>query len=422
MADPTLTGDPAPAADDGVAQRRLASRVLAWQRRNPLARRVTEADVTGLGVIALPYSEGAGAAATPLFHQPGLLPGLSHRQLVEFAGRHAVAKRPGADGWPQRDVERADAASEPAPQTRYLLTAALPGRRGQPSRLLLAPSGTAIWGRRPLDLVRVGVACVAGVALLGLLGFGVASMLTGGAATQHAPHAPLPAGAASGGGQAVASRATRSEAAPSTASQAAPAAASSVASGAASAVALSASVPAPSASAIGAAVAALGTAGAQRPPAAPTAPAASTPKATASANAASGSPPAASVPAGAKHEGAASVPAAAASLPAPRLLPMPSRAAMAASAAEQGRPAPVVATGPHYAIVSVPTRQRAAAEATLQRVRQLLGPAIGDLQAQVMPSPQGFVVTLWPLPTQADAERLADVLARRGVPMKWMEF
>lgn len=79
-------------------------------------------------------------------------------------------------------------------------------------------------------------------------------------------------------------------------------------------------------------------------------------------------------------------------------------------------------TGPHYALVSMPARKRAEAEATLQRVRQLLGPAIGSLQSQVMPSPQGFVVTLWPLPSQGDAEHLAEVLGRRGVPMKWMEF
>jgi hypothetical protein len=44
------------------------------------------------------------------------------------------------------------------------------------------------------------------------------------------------------------------------------------------------------------------------------------------------------------------------------------------------------------------------------------------MQAQVMTTPQGHVVTIWPLPSQEDAERLAEVLARRGVPMKWMEF
>jgi hypothetical protein len=82
----------------------------------------------------------------------------------------------------------------------------------------------------------------------------------------------------------------------------------------------------------------------------------------------------------------------------------------------------VIPAGPHYALVSLPSKKRAGAEATLAQVHKLLGPAIGSLQAQIMPSPEGYVVTIWPLPTQADAERLAEVLARRGVPMKWLEF
>jgi len=84
--------------------------------------------------------------------------------------------------------------------------------------------------------------------------------------------------------------------------------------------------------------------------------------------------------------------------------------------------ASALAQGAHYALVSPPTQKREAAEATLEHLRKVLGPAIGTLQAQVMPSPDGFVVTIWPLPTQADAERLAEVLSRRGVPMKWLEF
>jgi hypothetical protein len=65
---------------------------------------------------------------------------------------------------------------------------------------------------------------------------------------------------------------------------------------------------------------------------------------------------------------------------------------------------------------------RPAAEVTRVRIPQVLGSAMGLLQAQAMESPQGFVVTVWPLPTQADAGGLAEVLARRGVPMKWLAF
>jgi hypothetical protein len=106
------------------------------------------------------------------------------------------------------------------------------------------------------------------------------------------------------------------------------------------------------------------------------------------------------------------------------VLAMPSKPAAAAApdAALSPTEPPAIPSGPHYALVSEPAKKRELAEATLQRVHQLLGPAMGLLQAQIMPSPQGYVVTIWPLPTQADAEHLAEVLARRGVPMKWMEF
>lgn len=97
-------------------------------------------------------------------------------------------------------------------------------------------------------------------------------------------------------------------------------------------------------------------------------------------------------------------------------------AAPVASAPVPAASAAALAPGPHFALVSVPSKKRAGAEETLTRVRKLLGPAIGTMQAQIMPTPEGFVVTIWPLPTQADAEQLADVLARRGVPMKWLEF
>src|SRR5689334_17066494 len=125
MVDLTLP-DASPARDMGDASGRLVARVRASQHRHPLASRLPAADVTGLVVIALPYGPAdAGGQLQPLFHQPSLLPGLSHRALVDFAQRHAVNYRPGPADWPQRDVKRADASADPAPETRYLLTAAV---------------------------------------------------------------------------------------------------------------------------------------------------------------------------------------------------------------------------------------------------------------------------------------------------------
>lgn len=393
MVDLTLP-DASPAQDGGDAARRLAERVVAWQHRHPLARRIGPGEVAGWGVIALPYGEaGPDGRPSPLFHQPSLLPGLPHRALVDFAARHAVDTRPGPADWPQRDIERADASAEPAPATRYLLTAAITEPRSAvPRRLLVAPAGPAIWGARPPARARLALAGLLGLLVLALAAGGLVRLQRSAGGTAEVVAAPA----------GVASVASATRAAPSTP---APVAASAVAT-AASASAVASVPPVVALPASAAATAA--------------------PRSSAAASAVA-VPAAAAVPL-AKASAAVQPASAPAPVPPPRLLPMPAvrdasaaRAASSPLAASAPGPQPM-ATGPHYALVSAPTRKRADAEATLKRVRQLLGPAIGSLQAQVMPSPQGFVVTLWPLPTQADAEHLADVLGRRGVPMKWLEF
>lgn len=380
MVELTLPDVP-PAQGAGDPARRLAERVVAWQHRQPLARRIGPGEVAGWGVIALPYGDA------PLFHQPSLLPGLSHRALVDFAARHAVDQRPGPADWPQRDIERADASAEPAPKTRYLLTAAISEpRSATPRRLLLAPAGPAIWGRRPPDRARLAVAALLGVAGVVLAVWGLVRVV-------H------PAPAAS---EAVPASAEAASALPPAPPASAPSRAPAIAAASSAMVAVPASAPValPPAALVPASAPAMSMRAA-------VAPASSPASARAAATVAPAPSPAAPV------------------VPPPRLLPMPARGASAEAPVAASSPASATAplpAGPHFALVSMPARKRAEAEATLQQVRQLLGPAIGTLQAQVMPSPQGFVVTLWPLPSQADAEHLAQVLARRGVPMKWMEF
>jgi hypothetical protein len=410
MVDLTLPDD-SPAPDTGEAAERLVARVQAWQHSHPLARRLPAADVGGLGVIALPFdAPESGGKPRPLFHQPSLVPGLSHRALVEFAQRHAVTLRPGPADWPLREVERADASTEPAPETRYLLTAAItePVKPGaQPRRLLIAPEGQAIWGPRPLSRKRVIEAAVVLLLILIAVVWGQRGRLGPGVAT------PLPALPASSPASAAVPAIVASIPQPAPAAPAPAVAPSRPAAASVAASAVAASVPArvvPTLSAIASAVAPAASA-----PKAATAPARGAP--TPVAPAASGPP-------------AASPPASAVLPPPPKLLPMPALRGAAASAAAAASvpsaPAPaasvVIPAGPHFALVSVPSKKRAVAEQTLARIRKLLGPAIGNLQAQIMPTPEGFVVTIWPLPTQADAEQLADVLSRRGVPMKWLEF
>lgn len=414
MVDLTLP-DPSPAPgstnDSGDAAARLVARVQAWQHRNPLARRLPAADVNGLGVIALPFgAPAADGKLQPLFHQPSLVPGLSHRALVEFALRHAVKYRPGPSDWPVREVERADASPDPAPETRYLLTAAItePVKPGaQPRRLLIAPEGPAIWGPRPLSRRRVAEAIGVLLLIVLALAWGQRGRLAGG-----------------GGGPAIVSAVV---------SAGAPASAASV-----PLAARQASLPA---SAVAAASAPETHAAAVRPPvvaaavpasvamrgASASAPLVATPPPVPASSGRLASSPGA--PSSSPAPKAASAPVAPASValpPPPKLLPMPSLRGAGASAAASA-PAPAASSadapaGPHFALVSLPSKKRAGAEETLARVRKLLGPAIGNLQAQIMPTPDGFVVTIWPLPTEADAEQLANVLARRGVPMKWLEF
>jgi hypothetical protein len=403
MVDLTL---PDVALAQGDVGRRLAERVCAWQHRHPLARRIVPGEVAGWGVIALPYgAAGPGGEATPLFHQPSLLPGLPHRALVDFAARHGVDQRPGPADWPQRDIERADAVAEPAPTTRYLLTAAITDpRSATPRRLLLAPAGPAIWGPRPPDRVRLGGAALLAAALLALAAWGLVQ-----ATRQSAVVPVVPAASAASAASAVqpvsAPALSPAASAPPSSAPALPSSASGLT---ASTPPASATIRASEAPAASVPAGVSRAASAPRPVAPPASPAAL--------SVARASAPAAPAPASA----ATAVP-----VPPPRLLPMPNTGGpSAAASAGASAPASVapVPVGPHYALVSMPTRKRAEADATLQRVRQLLGPAIGSLQAQVMPSPQGFVVTLWPLPSQGDAQHLAEVLGRRGVPMKWMEF
>lgn len=399
MVDLTL---PDVALAQGDVGRRLAERVCAWQHRQPLARRIVPGEVAGWGVIALPYGEaGPGGEPTPLFHQPSLLPGLPHRALVDFAAHHGVDQRPGPADWPQRDIERADAVAEPAPITRYLLTAAITDpRSATPRRLLLAPAGPAIWGARPPDRVRLAVAALLATVLLALAAWGLVQ------ATRQSAVVPLVPATSAASPVQPASAPAFSSSAPVVASSA-PAVPSS---------ASGLTIASPPLAAVRASAAPAPSVPVGVSPATPAPRLAAQPASASALPAAKASAPALLAPASA----ASTVP-----VQPPRLLPMPNTrgpsAATSAVAPASASAAPVP-TGPHYALVSVPTRKRADAEVMLQRVRQLLGPAIGALQAQVMPSPQGFVVTLWPLPTQGDAEQLAEVLGRRGVPMKWMEF
>jgi hypothetical protein len=197
----------------GDARAFLVERVLAWQHRHPLARRLHPQQVDSVGLVAVPFTvpftvpgaaapaaEAATAAPEPaagsrlrdraLARAKGeapaspdagatasrrgwkrafdekLVDGLSAARLARFALRHGSASRPTAAGWPVREVALdARAAADGATVVLWLQTAEL--RAGtRLRRVFLAPDGTAVLGRRLVAPLRLGTTLAAGAAVL----------------------------------------------------------------------------------------------------------------------------------------------------------------------------------------------------------------------------------------------------------------
>ncbi len=175
----------------------LIDRIVAWHNRNALTRRITPAQVSGIGVVALPFAaappaagdESPSAAAGPLvgghigtalveikrrlhglcgqfrigrkpaadalFDEDFIAP-LQPRLVAKFARRHGELQRPGSADWPQRDIPPAAAEASTARCTRYLRTAAievgstrlriLVGHGAKPAIV-----GPRLWSRRRLS-------------------------------------------------------------------------------------------------------------------------------------------------------------------------------------------------------------------------------------------------------------------------------
>lgn len=162
----------------------LAARVVAWHNRHPLARRITPAQVSGIGVVSLPFAlpEAAADGAEPPV--PALRPiftadwmyGAMPARLDAFASTHGAYPLEAAQHWPWRHVDAllarshaADAEGLTGRTARHLLSAVIDvdGRR---VRVLVAPvadlSQAPVFGRRLLSLPRLGGASAAGSAVL----------------------------------------------------------------------------------------------------------------------------------------------------------------------------------------------------------------------------------------------------------------
>lgn len=116
--------------------------------------------------------------AKPVFSEDFIAP-LSPRQVARFAGHHGVEQRPGAAGWPQRDVLidiRRLPASGVQALTLYLRSATIEVGNRRLRLLVGVGPGAAVLGQRLWSRPRIGAAAglvtllFAAVALLPLLG------------------------------------------------------------------------------------------------------------------------------------------------------------------------------------------------------------------------------------------------------------
>lgn len=392
-----------------ISHDELVARVVAWHNRHPLARRITAAQVQGVGVVVLPFiapgwatpappqppTEATGAtlreralaetqagvgavvgnavvAALPqpvpskaqrhrwraAFSEDFIAP-LKPRRVARFARGHAGLESPPASAWPRREVlvDAALLAGQDAPAWLYLHTAAVEvGSRR--IRLLLSETapGLAI-GPRLWSAQRAWGAGLTAVALL-------AAAL--GATQGHFPNKPGP-------------ETMLAAALPDAASAPPPAIAR-----------LPEPVPEPVPQ--------------QAPPPEPDEP--TTAPATAPTTAPTTWPVNIRPQIDAETARAARRDAA-------------SWRAMDAAASSTPRPP----AGGHYALVARSTKSRAASEVLLGFMKTA---AIEEGKAaqrqEVLPAQNGWRATLWPFATAQDAQLARELLAARGVDVDVVSF
>lgn len=429
------TGDgPGKDPGDGPSLERIAPRLVAWHNRHPLARRITAADVHTLGVVALPFmgaprqearepsldapsaapTSPSPAAATrrrfalPWAKRPVLGPravwderfiaGASTRQIEAMALAQSFGEAP--SDMPLRRIAIAPALaagdanqSGAWPLELYLLSAAIDAGPAR-SRVLVGQLGKVL-GRRCLDPRRLGLAAAAGLLLLALLGW---ALWPASPKTEAAPPAAAPAASAAS-----------ATAAPLPASAASAALAADEAASAASAASAVPGTDAASAAPGEAASAA----------AAPASIALPFPLKRDQAPMQSGSAAAANTAA----SSAAGSAAASAASAKPGQEPQESRVSVdevGLGKLRQMEPGTKV-----VALVSLPQKSKAEAEAQLARMRELLGQTLkGDapLSGAVLQTKDGWRAAMWPFASREEAQLVNAMLIARGMRLRAVDF
>lgn len=445
----------------------LAANVASWHNRHPLARRITAAQVTGLGVVALPFaslapvadasspvtvndtdatppaasstlrqraqsaeeaaapiaaSHAAAPAASERAFDEAFLPTVSPRRAAAFAAQHGADTDPSAGAGPRRDVVvQSRLLGGRALRWRFVRTAAVEAGDWR-TRVLISADAQGvprILGRRLYSPTRIGAG-------LGLLLLAIALPV----AVHVFPSAQTLAAAPPLEAASVPTSGT-----PSITTQRAPSndrpedpQASAEQSAVATAPAVPASsLPAAQPAASGADPAAEGHARAPLVPAAPASdpPRAATttlshPQAAASANAEQAvvqirprlDP---DVARRARLESAA---ARAASAPQTAAASLPKETRLPAAAA-----VPRQRDDGTYALVARPTRTRAASQVMLGLMQATVAEGgVGGTRAEVLPVQEGYRASWWPFSRRSDAEGARERLARLGVPVEIVEF
>ena len=411
-----------------------AARVVAWHRRDPLARRVEPADVGDFGWIDLPY---AGAESRdrwrPVFSAP--VGGLRAARVAAWALRHGQRTRPeSAEPLQQVPIDRALLPVQGEVALLWVGRVTLKTPHGRTTLLVDPRPGGPVLGRRLRSRPRTAVAATALAGFFGLTS-AFAWVVAGGRDAAPGLAAGAPVAVASG-------------------PMAASTAVSTVAAGRASGAASGVAAVAPAASEAAAPASAGGAAAAG--PAVAAAPAAS---------AVSRSAAAASAP-GATNAALAAVAASAA--PPPRAPAVASAAPASAAPARAASPArppfgePLVTTGPIVAdkpvfldeadrIVARATGDAARAASAARRVARhavawaLAGPPLRTpAEAQLagrdlakalagagaepcpridaMPVGDDWRMVCWPFTRRADGERRLAALGDRARAIELVEF
>ncbi len=420
------------------------AQLVAWHNRHPLALRITPDEVSGVGVVVLPFVAVDGTASSRWTHLPQLvwrrlrqlvklpgppasgptlaaafsedfIPPISPRRAADFALCHGSFERIGSAELPQREVTvHADVAAETI--VRLFLSTASIERGRQRSRFLIsnaaAPKiiGPRLWHKR-----RVAIA--AGLLALALVLPVAGWFVFSGPDGTHDAVSPAPAASAPEVGASSASAAV--PAASAAASEPAPAEAS------ASAAAPAASEVAPEASQhADAASSAVTSTATSRAASAVVEQGAHAPGTAVKSHPPSRAPDPDPVPTELAQDDIA--------IPARQALrPVLSAAERAeairqAKALREAAPPPVQAA-PRvkvFALVTSLTGTRSASERR-QKMMALSfagGKMSGDLRSEIMQVDKGWRATLWPFDSKAAADTARDMLEERGVYTEVVSF